>query len=247
MCNIKKTICILVILCTTLFFTAGCASVLLYMLAPGGESADAEQSVLQAEQTSQTQQAASSETQVAVAPIPSPPEISQVPEAARKPETDASGVTSFDYDVWPMIAPNVFGGSIEIGVPVTGMISESTNFHRFTLVVPPDTIETFGLTLVVTADSDELFEIFFSEFYYDQPLILDWIDFYTDSSFLEIDGRTMTITYPGYDYPEGTFIWEFNCPEYQWRDGPDDENPSDLKLLFWFLLDPDAECSDPFV
>jgi len=153
------------------------------------------------------------------------------------------GDSMFDHAGWPMISQNVFGGVIQVGVPVTGVISEDRNFHQFSLTIPSGHTETFGLTLVITASTDEEFEIFFAEYFYTEPWIMSWNDFYEHSEFVEINGRTMTITYPGYDYFEGTFYWEFNCPEYQWGDGPEDPNPSDLKLHFSFFLDPDAECA----
>ena len=152
---------------------------------------------------------------------------------------------SFDLPGWPSIGQYQFGGPIQIGVPVTGVISESMNFHRFTLTIPQGRNEFFGVTLTITANSDEFFEIYFAEYYYDNPWGSWWYDFYDQSDYVKIEGRTMTISYLGFFYPEGTFHWEFNCPEYQWGDGPDDPNQSDLKLHFSLFLDPDAENAQP--
>ena len=170
-----------------------------------------------------------------------------LPELSPSPEPVLPGEISFEHVGWPMIYPNIFGGSIQVGVPVTGVINEDRNFHTFTMTIPAGESETFGLTLILTANSDEEFEMYFLESDEFHFYIMMFFDFYEYSDYMEINGRTMTITFPGWEYPEGVYTWSFNCPEYQWGDGPEDPNPSDLKLHFSFLLDPDAECAEPFV
>ena len=240
--SLKMPIMVITIL-TMLVMLTGCGSLLLHMLDPDGRLSEMESPDKQPGQMEQAERADIDEQDD---PTSEKAPQKVLPEASSGSDTGTSDDISFDHDGWPMIAQNVFGGSIQVGVPVTGVISEYMNFHQFTLVIDRGRSETFGLTLVITADSDEQFEIFFAEYYNDQPLIMSWNDFYEHSEHVEINGRTMIITYQAYEYPDGTFMWEFNCPEYQWGDGPDDPNPSDLRLHFSFLLDPDAERAESF-
>ena len=163
--------------------------------------------------------------------------------------SDTFGGQSFDLPPWPMVAPYTYGGMVKVGEPVYGVMTEENNIHRFSLVIPEGTSEFFGVTLTITASTDEGFEIIFNEYFYDEYWGGALFSTYYPMDFPEVmdfRGRTMTITFPGYEYLDGLYNWEFNCFENQWSDGPDDPNPSDLKLHFAFFLNPDTECEDPF-
>jgi len=222
-----KHVILIFICCTILIFTSGCNGLLMQLLSPDAERSDAGSSDNQKEQNLPDEQTSNP-----------PKQDTALPPASDDKTPDG---ISFDHAGWPMIEQNVFGGSIQVGVPVTGVISEEKNFHRFSLYIPEQQSETFGLILILTANTDEYFEIFFAEYYNNEPLIMSWNSFYEQSEHVVIDGRRMTITYPGVEYyGGGAFTWEFNCPEYQWGDGPEDPNPSNLKLHFTFLLDPES-------
>jgi len=230
-----RRILIAIFLFCSIFITAGCGSILLAMLDPGAEQSEQRESVVR------TDDADPEPTST-----PDTSASSQEPPAGREPGTqnttpDSSGIT-FEEDDWPMIEPYIYGGPIQVGVPVYGVISESKNFHQFTLSITEGR-EVFGLSLVITADSDEEFEIYFSEAYDGVPHMTTWNSFYESSAFVSVEGRTMTITYPCAIYTLGEVSWQINCPEYQWGDGPEDPYPSDLRLHFRFFLDPEAEGS----
>ena len=171
-------------------------------------------------------------------PTPKPtltPTPTPKPTPAPKPTTAAESTSQEDN--WPLIELGIYGGPIKIGFPVSGVISNEKNLHQFTLLhTDMPTSEHFGIKLVITADSDEEFEINFCEYFAGSGLHFGgWHSKYENKEHVTIKGRTMTIKYPIAKYPRDDYVWQINCPEYQWEDG------SNMKLNFTFLLDQDAE------
>jgi hypothetical protein len=142
-------------------------------------------------------------------------------------------------DSWGEVEPGVYGGNIKVGETVTGVISRDKNYHKFTLpYTEMESSDYFGIKLVLTADMDEDFEVFLSETIGGFEGYSEWFQKSVpgEGASVTTEGRTVTIITPVQKYVIEDIAWQFNCPEYQWGDGPDDPNPSNMKLNFSFTI-----------